>query len=530
MKTTTNKKVLLVAAVMTAVTGSVFAANIDNSTRGNAGNYNAENSLFVGRDHTINVAEAGFNPAQNVAMLGDTNHMDPHVKSSLVTGHGNNIMASYSVTGGMHNTIHKEATYSLTAGWQNSNMGNSSLVVGHTNAVREASNTLAFGFNNKIENGSDNSFVGGESSTVNGKNSFAFGNNAEATTDNTYAIGAGATAGAENAVAIGNGAKATTENSVALGDKSVTDTAVSTDSTTIAGTAYNFAGGTAVGTLSIGDNGAERTITNVAAGRVSETSTDAVNGSQLHATIKVVEKNHSDIVDNAAAITRLSGRVSENTKGITTNTADIRVNTNYILDHEGRITVLERDGNTIKTDLANTQKQVDSNTKAIQENRDFITINSDKLLRHEDRLNGHDVAIANLDNKIDNGLARANHYTDTQVAKVGANAAALAALHPLDYDSNHKTDIMAGAGHYKGKTAAALGVAYRPNENVMFTFGATINGKDTMVNGGVSYKVGAKGSTYTSQLQMATQIKDLQAIVDKLLEDNQELHKALEAK
>ena len=526
---TTNKS-LLVAAVITAMTGSVFAANIDNSVGGNHGDYNAENSIFVGRDHTINVSSAGLGTAKDVAMLGDGNGIHPRVRSALVTGHGNHIDASYTVTGGMHNTIHKEATYSLTAGWQNSNAGEAGLVVGHTNAVGEAANTLAFGLKNKIERGADNSFVGGESSTVSGKNSFAFGNEAEATTDNTYAIGAGAQAGAENTVAIGNGAKATTENSVALGGNSVTDTAVSTDSTTIAGEAYNFAGGTAVGTLSIGNTGAERTITNVAAGRLSETSTDAINGSQLHATVKVVEKNHSDIVDNAAAITRLSGRVSENAKGIATNAADIRVNTNHILDHEGRITVLEQDGNTIKTDLANTQKQVNSNTKAIQENSDFITINSDKLLRHETRLDGHDVAIANLDNKIDNGLARANHYTDTQVAKVGANAAALAALHPLDYDPSHKTDIMAGVGHYKGKTAVALGVAHRPNENVMLTFGATINGKDTMVNGGVSYKVGAKGSDYKSPLAMAKEINDLKAIVDKLVKDNQELHKELEAK
>lgn len=117
-----------------------------------------------------------------------------------------------------------------------------------------------------------------------------------------------------------------------------------------------------------------------------------------------------------------------------------------------------------------------------------------------------------------------------QVAKVGANAAALAALHPLDYNPDHKTDIMAGVGHYKGKAAVALGVSHRPNENTMVTFGTTINGKDTMVNAGVSYKVGAKGSTYKSPLKMAKEIDDLKAIVDKLLKDNQELHKALENK
>lgn len=127
-------------------------------------------------------------------------------------------------------------------------------------------------------------------------------------------------------------------------------------------------------------------------------------------------------------------------------------------------------------------------------------------------------------------LNRANAYTDSRVSETTAQSAALAALHPLDYNPDHKTDIMAGVGHYKGKTAVALGVSYRPNENTMVTFGTTINGKDTMVNAGVSYKVGSKGSTYKSPLKMAKEIDDLKAIVDKLLKDNQELHKALENK
>ena len=139
-----------------------------------------------------------------------------------------------------------------------------------------------------------------------------------------------------------------------------------------------------------------------------------------------------------------------------------------------------------------------------------------------------------VENKISSAgqitINQANHYTDTQVAKVGASASALAALHPLDYNPDHKTDIMGGVGHYKGKTAVALGVAHRPNENTMVTFGTTINGKDTMLNAGVSYKVGAKDSAYKSPIQMAKEIDDLKAIVDKLLKDNQELHKALENK
>ena len=158
----------------------------------------------------------------------------------------------------------------------------------------------------------------------------------------------------------------------------------------------------------------------------------------------------------------------------------------------------------------------------------------EKVDKNQETLNNHEGRITTLENKVtdisSNAVNQANHYTDLQIAKVGANAAALTALHPLDYNPDHKTDIMAGVGHYKGKTAVALGVAHRPNENTMVTFGTTINGKDTMVNAGVSYKVGAKGSTYKSPLKMAKEIDDLKAIVDKLLKDNQELHKALENK
>lgn len=297
-----TNKLILTAMIISCIGVTAMAANIDNSVGGNAGNYNAENSLFIGRDHTINVAEAGFKPAQNVAMLGDDNHVHPDAQSVLVTGHNSNVMASYTVTGGMHNTIHKEATYALTAGWQNSNNGEASLVVGHTNAVWKAKNTLMFGENNKINEGANNSFVGGESSEVNGKNSFAFGNGAKANLDNTYAIGAGAIAEAENTVAIGNGAVADRANTVSVGSKNN-----------------------------------ERIITNVAAGEISATSTDAINGSQLHAVASEVENNANAIKMNSDTIKELTNvnnnnfaTINDNLNSLDTkiNTLDSKINAN----------------------------------------------------------------------------------------------------------------------------------------------------------------------------------------------------------
>ena len=118
----------------------------------------------------------------------------------------------------------------------------------------------------------------------------AIGNTAITDADRTVALGRGTLAGAADAIALGTGAQATASaGDVALGSGSVTAAAVGTASTTINGTTYNFAGTAPLSTVSVGDVGAERTITNVAAGRISATSTDAINGSQLFATNQAIE-------------------------------------------------------------------------------------------------------------------------------------------------------------------------------------------------------------------------------------------------
>lgn len=397
-------KILLTTAVIASLGATAMAANLDYSVGGNAGNYNAENSLFIGRDHTINVAEAGFKPAQNVAMLGDDNHIHPDAQSALVTGHNSNVMASYTVTGGMHNTIHQNATYALTAGWQNSNNGEASLVVGHTNAVWKAKNTLMFGENNKINEGANNSFVGGESSKVNGKNSFAFGNGAKANLDNTYAIGAGAIAEAENTVAIGNGAVADRANTVSVGSKNN-----------------------------------ERIITNVAAGEVSATSTDAINGSQLNAVATEIANNKNNIANNTAVIHTLTNNVNDN------------MNT--------------------------------------------------------------------LNNKINNIQKESN--------KGVAKASALAGLKFLDYNPKDKWSFAASVGHYRNANAAAVGVAYQPNENTMVHGGITLDGK-VAYNLGVSFKTG--GQQYVNKYDLQDQVKQLQSDNALLRQELNELRSMIEKK
>ena len=136
--------------------------------------------------------------------------------------------------------------------------------------------------------------------------------------------------------------------------------------------------------------------------------------------------------------------------------------------------------------------------------------------------------IDNLVNQIGNNDTKINNMINNtrQEARRGiASASALAALHPLDYNPDHKVDVMGGVGHYRGKTAVALGAAYRPNENLMFTVGTAINGKDSSVNAGVSYKVGANDSKYKRQASLAKDVEDLKQMVIKLQAELEEARK-----
>ena len=106
---------------------------------------------------------------------------------------------------------------------------------------------------------------------------------------------------------------------------------------------------------------------------------------------------------------------------------------------------------------------------------------------------------------------------DNRVNKVGAGAAALAALHPLDFDPDAKWDFAAGYGNYRGTNAAAVGAYYRPNEDTMFSVGGTFGNGENMVNAGVSFKLGA-GSSHvsTSRVAMAKEIKELRSELEAM--------------
>ena len=124
-----------------------------------------------------------------------------------------------------------------------------------------------------------------------------------------------------------------------------------------------------------------------------------------------------------------------------------------------------------------------------------------------------DLAINNYNNiQVLNGSI---NKLDSRIDKVGAGAAALAALHPLDFDPDDKWDFAAGYGNYRGESAVAIGAFYRPNEDTMFSVGGTVGNDDNMVNAGVSFKIGQGNSISTSRVAMAKEIKSMRDIVAK---------------
>lgn len=128
--------------------------------------------------------------------------------------------------------------------------------------------------------------------------------------------------------------------------------------------------------------------------------------------------------------------------------------------------------------------------------------------------NTNQMVINNANNisSLGNALGKLDH----RVNKVGAGAAALAALHPLDFDPDEKWDFAAGYGNYNGVNAAAIGAYYRPNEDTMFSVGGSFGNGENMVNAGVSVKLGQGNHVSTSKVAMAKEIKDLRKEVEAL--------------
>lgn len=231
-----------------------------------------------------------------------------------------------------------------------------------------------------------------------------------------------------------------------------------------------------------------------------------------------VGENAKGIKANADAIDGLKGDVVKAKNTVTAGNGVVvneTTNTNGSTNYEVVVDKAVTDQIAANTDGINgLNGKVGENAKGIKDNADAIKANKDNIAINKAAI---DELAAHIDNGGNNMNALNSKINDVQKeSRQGiASASALAALHPLDYNPDHKVDVMAGVGHYRGKTAAAIGAAYRPNENVMFTIGTSINGKDTAINAGVSYKVGAKDGidSQYSKVAMQNRIDELNGVV-----------------
>ena len=317
------------------------------------------------------------------------------------------------------------------------------MAFGRSNNVT-GENSVAIGANNGTVAGGQSAVVGYNNKIGTQKGQLVFGSNSETTGQGALVFGTHAKALATDALAFGNNTIADKANSVALGTNSVTDDAVNQLQAKVNNTTYVFAGTDAASVVSVGSKDRAgyggvkhyvRQIQNVAAGRIDASSTDAVNGSQLHAAYDAIN----------------------------TMSEDMDAHNRILANHEQRIDVLENQTHNALTNLK-----------------------SD---------------ISRLDGRVN---------------KVGAGAAALAGLHPMEFNKEDKFSASIAYGHYHNANAVALGLYYRPNEKTLLGIAGTF-GSENMYNVSASFKFG-KGSDYIAEAKDAqSRISKLEALVAKLM-------------
>ena len=239
--------------------------------------------------------------------IGDTNQVGLDMKDGSKSG-------KESAAVGSQNTIYGNQAYAIGAG---NTIGSATVVT-----TTEANGSATGADQDKITTVTAGTVKGnmagafGYKNTINADNAYAVGSNSMVSADGAMVLGNNASVTAKNGMALGSNTKVANENAVALGAGSETAAAVKTSSATINGVAHNFAGVNPASTVSVGKAGSERTITNVAAGRISATSTDAINGSQLYAVTSEVDKGVAyagDVKDAAAAANKFTRKLGEQT-------------------------------------------------------------------------------------------------------------------------------------------------------------------------------------------------------------------------
>lgn len=500
---------------------------------------------------TVTIASLAANvmAANNNTLVGTDNNITATSHSSLVSGYQNTIDANNALAFGTNNTVtgengfvggnnataagrnsfafgsHAESlveytvaigNQARTASYDSVAIGNgafvsgeSSVAFGRTNNVT-GENSVAIGANNGTVAGGQSAVVGYNNKIGADKEQLVFGSNSESSGQGALVFGTHSKAVAMDAVAFGNNTIADKSNAVAIGTNSVTDDAVGVEGITINGTKHVFAGEQPASVVSFGAKaraGAggvtqyNRQLTNVSAGQISADSLDAVNGSQLFAAIDEIETN--------------AKQISKNKQNIKDVAIGLNMLGDVVNDHEQAIA-----GNT--TAIANNTNRINGNTSAINSLGQKVTANTADIRSLEHVADNHEGRITTLENRslgLANDINNKVNNLGQRVNKLGASSAALAGLHPLEYNKNDKGSFAISYGHYRNANAIALGAFYSPNEKVRLGFGITLGG-ETQFNINAAFRTG-RGSEYEPQAkngeleQLRQEVETLKALVNK---------------
>lgn len=506
-----NKTVLMTATIASLAV-NVMAANnntlvgTDNNitatshsslVSGYQNTIDANNALAFGTNNTV-TGENGFAGGNNATAAG---------RNSFAFGSHAESLVEYTIAIGNQARVSSYDSVAIGNGAFVS--GESSVVLGRTNNVTGA-DTVVVGANNGTVAGGQSAIVGYNNKIGADKEQLVFGSNSESNGQGSLVFGTHAKSLATDAVAFGNNTIADKANSVAIGTNSVTDSAVGVDGITINGTRHVFAGEQPASVVSFGSKaraGAggvtqyNRQLTNVSAGQISADSLDAVNGSQLFAAIDEIEtnakqiaKNKQNIKDVAIGLNMLGDVVNDHEQAIAGNTTAIANNTNRINGNTNAINSLGQNVATNTADIRVLEKVADNHEGRITD------------LEHRSTSMANDI-----NNKVNNLGQRVN--------KLGASSAALAGLHPLEYNKNDKGSFAISYGRYRNANAIALGAFYSPNEKVRLGFGITLGG-ETQFNINAAFRTG-RGSEYEPQAkngeleQLRQEVETLKALVNK---------------
>ena len=547
-----NKTVLMTATIASLAV-NVFAADnnfiggTDNTISVNSkssmvtgfqNHIDANNAFAFGTDNTV-TGENGFAGGNNATAAG---------RNSFAFGSHAESLVEYTIAMGNQARISAYNTIAIGNGAYAN--GESTVVIGRTNTVN-AENATVIGSNNGTV-ASGQGVVVGYNNKAQGSNKemLAFGSNNTVQNQGATVLGSHGQAVAVDSLALGNNTVADVQNSVALGTNSTTEETVSTNHIYINGEKYDFAGGVANSTVSIGANNKagnggvqnyKRTLTNVAAGRVDGTSTDAINGSQLNAVINalkfttVAEGTNTTVTqstnidggkefavhvnkDLANMNSVQFGTVNDPQRNYTGRNGSHVFNGEINSNYGANGFKVENTDNLDNAQFNMDGMVADNNGKHIELTTKKITVGNQQI---------HDVAdgVADTDavnmrqlraqNQVD--MAQINQ-TNARLNKLGASSAALAGLHPLDFNRNDKVSYAISYGHYRNSNAIALGVFARPNERIMLGFGATL-GAENQYNLSLSFKTG-KGSDYIQEAKdKDSRISKLETLVQQLIKE-----------